>query len=289
MNKRGGMDIGDPELDPRLAAQYDIDNVWSADDDFFLALVKQRPLARVLDLGCGSGRLTTAIALEGHAVTGVDPNPAFLAIAHAKPGGQRVAWVRGTSVDVPSPSFDIALMTSHVAQELESDDEWAAVLADLKRALVPGGILSFDTRDPAARAWERWDIGEDHTELPDGSQLHSVMSMSYEPDEPDDGDGGVTGERGAQGADRRSGGGVARFEATMAITNDATPAGGESAGGPSPGVTWSRAQWCYRFRTPQAVRDSVTAAGFTVEAMFGGWHREPLGEGTGEIVVVARA
>lgn len=278
------MDIGDPELDPRLAAQYDIDNVWSADDDFFLGLVKQRPLARVLDLGCGTGRLTTAIALEGHPVTGVDPNPAFLSIAHDKPGGQRVTWIRGTSADAPSAGFDVALMTSHVAQEFETDEEWGAVLADLKRVLVPGGLLSFDTRDPSAKAWERWDIGEDRTELPDGSHLHSVMTMHYEADA--DGEGEADGD--ARDARSAAPGGVARFEATMAITNDAT-APEASLDAPSPGVTWSQARWSYRFRSAGTVRRSVEAAGFTIEHMYGGWHREPLGEGTGEIVVVARA
>jgi hypothetical protein len=29
------MDINDPELDPRLAAQYDLDNPWGEDLDFF--------------------------------------------------------------------------------------------------------------------------------------------------------------------------------------------------------------------------------------------------------------
>jgi hypothetical protein len=39
-------------------------------------------------------------------------------------------------------------MISHVAQFFADDDEWSRNLADLNRALVPGGRLVFDTRDP---------------------------------------------------------------------------------------------------------------------------------------------
>ena len=51
----------------------------------------------------------------------------------------------------PAAAFDIGLMTSHVAQFLSADEEWRHPLADLKRGLVPGGRLAFDTRAPRAR------------------------------------------------------------------------------------------------------------------------------------------
>ena len=42
-----------------------------------------------------------------------------------------------------------------------------------------------------------------------------------------------------------------------------------------------------RFRTEPELRDSLQAAGFTVEAVYGGWGREPVGAGNGELIVVA--
>ena len=44
-----------------------------------------------------------------------------------------------------------------------------------------------------------------------------------------------------------------------------------------------------RFRTEDQVRSSVRRAGFRVESIYGGWHREPVGSGDGELLVVARA
>ena len=44
-----------------------------------------------------------------------------------------------------------------------------------------------------------------------------------------------------------------------------------------------------RFRTEGEVRDSLREVGFAVERTYGGWAREPVGAGDGELLVVARA
>ena len=106
----------------------------------------------MLDLGCGTGRLPLALSRAGHTVTGVDPAAASLDAARAKPGAERITWIEGTSAVLPDATFDVALMTSHVAQFLVGDDEWRGTLADLARALVPGGLLLFDA---PTRATER--------------------------------------------------------------------------------------------------------------------------------------
>lgn len=43
------------------------------------------------------------------------------------------------------------------------------------------------------------------------------------------------------------------------------------------------------FRTEAVLRANLATAGFETERMYGGWHREPVGGGVGEFVVLARA
>jgi SAM-dependent methyltransferase len=253
------VDFSDPELDPRLAAQYDGDRPWTEDFDFFLRLVSERSDARVVDLGCGTGTLTTAIARTGLAVTGVDPNPSFLAIARAKPGAELVSWIRGTASDLPSARFDTALMTSNVAQVFLSGDEWTATLAELHRALMPGGRLAFDTRDPAAKAWETWS-GGGRTELPDGSVVDNSITVTFQDE-------------------------VATADHVFAFS-DGTRSTAEVLATPLPGTTWAQAKWGYRFRSEELIRRTLEDTGFEIDHVYGGWNEEPPGEGVGEFVVI---
>lgn len=233
--------------DPRLVEVYDAECVWGPDDDLFLALVEVAPGHRVLDLGCGTGRLTLALAATGRAVTGVDPAPASLAAARAKPGADRVTWIEGTSADLPGPAaFDGAVMTSHVAQIFVADDAWHRTLADLARALAPGATLVFDSRDPRARGWERW--GAVDVTLPDGR----AVAVTTE----------VTAVRPGDVVDftRRY-----RFPDGEVLAGTAT----------------------LRFRPEAELRASLDATGFEVAEIYGGWHREPPGQGDGELIVVA--
>jgi 2-polyprenyl-3-methyl-5-hydroxy-6-metoxy-1,4-benzoquinol methylase len=79
-------------------------------------VVNETPSARVVDLGCRTGRLTLGIAAAGHSVTGVDPARASIAAARAKPGADRVTWIEGTSRWLPDRTFDVVMMTAHVAR-----------------------------------------------------------------------------------------------------------------------------------------------------------------------------
>jgi len=47
-------------------------------------------------------------------------------------------------------------MTGNVAQVLLDDEDWLSALRSIRLRLSPGGQLIFETRDPAACAWERW-------------------------------------------------------------------------------------------------------------------------------------
>ena len=142
--------------DPRLAAVYDSANPWADHCDFHLELAGDVP-KRVLDMGCGTGRLACALAARGHEVTGADPSPGMLGVARGRPEGKGVRWIAtdaaGLSLDT---RFDHAIMTGHVFQVFLTDEEIRAALGNLRRHLAPGGRLAFETRNPAVQDWETW-------------------------------------------------------------------------------------------------------------------------------------
>jgi SAM-dependent methyltransferase len=237
--------------DPRLVVVYDAECRWARDDDFYLALVNETPAARVLDLGCGTGRLTLALAAAGHAVSGVDPARASLDAARGKPGADRVRWIEGTAEILPDRAFDVAVLTSHVAQVFVDDAGWADVLADLRRCLVPGGRLAFDSRDPDDRRWERWNPTDSRRRvpLPDGREVRAWTELT----------------------DVRNG--------SVSFTHHYVFPDGEER----------LSSATLRFRTEDELRSSVRSAGFTVERVHGGWAGQSVGAGDGELVVVTRA
>ena len=236
-------------LEPRLVEVYDAECPWSREDDLFVDLVGGEPM-RVLDLGCGTGRLALGLAGAGHRVTGVDPAPASIAAARRKPGADAITWIEGDSSTLPAASFDVAVMTSHVAQFFVSDASWATVLADLGRAVVPGGRVMFDARDPAARGWERWNVVDSARDirLPHGS----VVAITTE---------------------------VTEFvgDAVTSVHRYVFANGDRLA-----------ASVTLRFRSLVEIEQPLRTAGFEVTEVFGGWHRQPVGDGDGEFIVVAR-
>lgn len=141
---------------PRLAAVYDALDADRSDLTPYLDLADALGARRVLDVGCGTGTFALLLAARGYEVVGVDPAAASLAVARAKPGADRVRWVEGDARVLPAGEQDLVTMTANVAQAISDPDDWAASLRAVRTALASGGTFAFETRDPAARAWESW-------------------------------------------------------------------------------------------------------------------------------------
>ncbi len=149
------MSVDDAFARHDMAILYDSFNGDGPDREFYLRLA-DKP-CRILDLGCGTGSLTLALARRGHAVTGLDPAPGMLAVAKAKDTDRIVDWVSGSAMDFTlDRKFDLIIMTAHVFQVFLDDSEASAVLASAYKHLAPGGRLAFESRNPLVREWERW-------------------------------------------------------------------------------------------------------------------------------------
>jgi SAM-dependent methyltransferase len=142
--------------DPRLARVYDPLDPDRRDLDAYVELVSELGATSVLDVGCGTGTFACMLARRGIHVTAVDPARASLDVARAKPDADAVQWLLGDATTLPELSVDAAFMTANVVQVFLTDDDWASTLRGIRAALRVGGMLVFETRDPARRAWEQW-------------------------------------------------------------------------------------------------------------------------------------
>lgn len=171
--------------DPRLADFYDIDNGWY--DDTRTCLKLAAGAATVLDLGCGTGLLASAIAAQGAAtgaeVTGVDPAAAMLDIARQREGGSRVTWVHGDGRSVRlGRRFDFICMTGHAFQCLLTDGDQLALLKTIAAHLAPQGRFIFDSRNPVKREWEEWGEANSHRfiEHPKHGKVESWNDVAFD-------------------------------------------------------------------------------------------------------------
>lgn len=101
----------------------------------------------VLDLCCGPGRFSIALAKRGYRVTGVDRNRFLLnkARARARSGKAKIEWVTQDMRDFVRPgAFDLALsmFTSFGYFEDKRDD--MRVLKNIATSLRPGGIFLIE-------------------------------------------------------------------------------------------------------------------------------------------------
>ncbi|MDH4075901.1 MAG: class I SAM-dependent methyltransferase [Acidimicrobiia bacterium] len=94
---------------------------------------------RILDAGCGTGRVAVELARLGRSVVGVDNDPDMLARAQAR--SEDVSWVLADLATMELPAaFDMIVMTGDVLHYVRPGDESMAV-SNLARHLKPAGYL----------------------------------------------------------------------------------------------------------------------------------------------------
>jgi SAM-dependent methyltransferase len=160
--------------------------------------------ARLLDIGCGTGRHAVEMARRGYAVTGIDLSAGMLAQAQqaAAQAGVSVEWIKADATrfvcDLP---FDAAVCLCEGALCLlaSGDDEEThdrAILRAACAALKPGGrfiltalnglakIRQFQQEDVASGRFDPITLIETFEvewETPQGRRTHTVRERGYLP------------------------------------------------------------------------------------------------------------
>jgi SAM-dependent methyltransferase len=142
-----------------FAPLYDLEHADLADDIGMYLNFAARCDGPVLELGCGSGRVSVALAKAGYDVTGIDESAAMLALAreHAADAGvadrvllQQYDVRRFTVAERPqgAPRFALAIYPLNGFLHLTSGDDQRTALGNIHQALMPGGLLVVDLPNP---------------------------------------------------------------------------------------------------------------------------------------------
>ena len=115
------------------------------------------PRSRVLDAGCGFGRVGSALVERGHHVTGVEADPILIAAGRRE--HPDIPWIHGELTELgtllrDAPLYDAAVLAANVMPHLTAGTE-TAVLRQIVAHLQPGApvaagfstVLGYSLRD----------------------------------------------------------------------------------------------------------------------------------------------
>src|SRR5215813_2236334 len=137
----------------QAAQYYDLSPDRPADVPFYRGLLPS-PTARVLELGCGTGRVLVSLAGECGYIQGLDLSEAMVAICNRKLEAAGIAPTKAR-VEVQDitnfaldQTFDLILAPYRVLQNLETDAAVSGLFRCIRHHLTPGGSCILNVFRP---------------------------------------------------------------------------------------------------------------------------------------------
>ncbi|TRM12764.1 class I SAM-dependent methyltransferase [Lentibacillus cibarius] len=136
----------------QLAYYYDVlmeDAPYDKWESFTKAMIAQtgKPVSSIIDLGCGTGQITTRLAKSGYRMTGVDYSADMLTIAHERAARQRLN-VQFIQQDLRKLEgfrhYDVAISYCDVLNYITEEDELRSVFQHVAALLKSEGLFIFD-------------------------------------------------------------------------------------------------------------------------------------------------
>jgi SAM-dependent methyltransferase len=153
------------------AAQfYDLNPDFPQDVPFYLGLIPSAN-STMLELGCGTGRITTVLARHCGFIEGIDISSAMIELCRTKLAKLGIPQYKvrvsvGDISDFSFPGkFDLIIAPFRVLQNLESDSEVDGLLECIQNHLAPGGTCILNVFKPLysrEQLKEKWLIPGEH-------------------------------------------------------------------------------------------------------------------------------
>jgi ubiquinone/menaquinone biosynthesis C-methylase UbiE len=232
--------------------QYDREyGGYDADVRFILGHLPPAGSA-VIDLACGTGRITLPLAEVGYEVTGVDLHEGMLERAREKAAEQGLPVrflqqdCRSLDLSVSSP---LIVMAGNSFQHFLTNEDQDRMMESVRRHLEPGGRFIFDTRNPVPSELAVPDRYEVDAEA-GGRRIREVHTETYDP---------VT---------------QILHCTTEKFTEDGAPLGKDAIS--------------LRYTYPLELERLLRQHGFRLENRYGDWSGRPFQAESGQMVCICR-
>jgi len=140
--------VGDLIYDANI---YDGMNSNLADLEFYKRWLPKNKDARILELCCGTGRLTLPIAKDGYNISGVDYTVSMLEQAKVKASGEGldIAFIEADirTLDLPE-KYDLIFIPFNSIHHLYKNEDLFKAFNVVKKHLKEGGLFLLDCFNP---------------------------------------------------------------------------------------------------------------------------------------------
>jgi len=173
-----------------IAEYYDTKYAkFDADLDFYIEMVRRAGAnARVLELACGTGRVTLPLLEAGYRVTGLDASEKMLEIARKKAIGFKET-ARFFQADMRDfdlrEQFDFVFIALNSFQHLLNQTEQIDCLNAARKHLAPAGLFILDIQNPEIKeqypADGRLELDSEFQNPQNGNLVQVFLSATSEP------------------------------------------------------------------------------------------------------------
>lgn len=251
--------------DPKLVAVYNTICALGDEKEFYLNIAKELSAEKIVDLGSGTGLLTTELANQGHKMIGVEPSKLMLEVARKNSQSLDIEWVKGNASNLKEFNADLVIMTGHVAQFHIEDEEWKNALKSINKTLKDGGYLVFESRNPDVQSW--------NTNTKKAKNTSSNYTDWYAPNffkvfnDPVEGDIEYRAKLLEVSGEKVTSESHYRFTKTGEELTSANT---------------------LIFRTRKEIEDSLKEAGFSIEKVYGNWDKSIANEESPEFIFIVK-
>lgn len=226
-----------------------------------LALILQhlpKEARTIVDLACGTGRLTLPLAEAGYRMLGIDLHEGMLEAAKGKSAARNldIEWRQTDALQLElEQQADAFVMVGNSFQHFLTQEEQLQLLTRIRQNLAPDGLLIFDLRFPSRNELaqsSREDLAYTYKD-----QLDQTCNVYYD----------------------------SQYDPVTQIQHNTTYRMTELRDGEH---STDEAHIHLRFTYPQELKLLLAQAGLHLEAWYGSWNKDSIGEDHPSIVVVCR-